>query len=260
MKNDYVEVMVNLGDVLKNQGYDSTKQPSGANGPFDFGPRFGRGAQQPGHDLREATAARRDGKPAIGVPCSLSLAMPTSSATSAHCCTTKTAWMRPRRAIGEPWNSSPRWPRRRQPGAPCWSDLESCTRRPHAAAGLGTRSGSSRRARHPRHDLAAVRLFDDALAAYERASALAPGDPEYRFLRSTIWLMRGDFARGWPEFEARLQTKYARPAYPQPRWNGASLQGERDRRPCRVGAGRHVAVGSVCPTDSSARAATWCSK
>jgi tetratricopeptide (TPR) repeat protein len=69
--------------------------------------------------------------------------------------------------------------------------------------------------------------FDEALAAYDRAIDLQPDQAEFRFLRSTIRLMRGDFAHGWQEFEARLQTKYARPAHPQPRWNGAPLQGER---------------------------------
>ncbi len=69
--------------------------------------------------------------------------------------------------------------------------------------------------------------FDEALAAYDRAINLQPDQAEFRFLRSTIHLMRGDFARGWQEFEARLQTKYARPSHPQPRWNGAPLRGER---------------------------------
>ncbi len=69
--------------------------------------------------------------------------------------------------------------------------------------------------------------FDAALAAYDRAIDLNPDHPEFHFLRSTIRLMRGDFAGGWQEFEARLQTKYARPAHPQPRWNGAPLRGER---------------------------------
>ncbi len=68
---------------------------------------------------------------------------------------------------------------------------------------------------------------DEALASYERAIALEPANAEFRFLRSTVWLMRGDFARGWPEFESRLRTQYALPPHPQPRWHGEGLGGRR---------------------------------
>lgn len=45
-----------------------------------------------------------------------------------------------------------------------------------------------------------------ALQTLERALALEPQEPELRLLRGLLLLQLGDYARGWPEHEARLQT------------------------------------------------------
>ena len=47
--------------------------------------------------------------------------------------------------------------------------------------------------------------LDGALDCYEQALRLRPDFPEARRNRSYIWLCRGDFARGWAEYEWRLK-------------------------------------------------------
>ncbi|MEX0679629.1 MAG: tetratricopeptide repeat protein [Pirellulales bacterium] len=69
--------------------------------------------------------------------------------------------------------------------------------------------------------------FTLALASLDRAIALNPTEPDYHYYRSCLWLMSGDFARGWPEYEWRLKTRNAAGPYPQPRWQGEDLKGQR---------------------------------
>lgn len=46
---------------------------------------------------------------------------------------------------------------------------------------------------------------DEALDAFERAAKLAPADPQLRCNLGMARLLHGDFARGWKDFEARIQ-------------------------------------------------------
>ena len=69
----------------------------------------------------------------------------------------------------------------------------------------------------------------DALRHYDHSLALRPDHVEVRFNRSIAYLTLGDFARGWPEYEARLQTeqlKKSQREYPVPRWTGQPLAGK----------------------------------
>jgi tetratricopeptide (TPR) repeat protein len=68
--------------------------------------------------------------------------------------------------------------------------------------------------------------LDGALDCYECALGLRPDYPEARRNRSYIWLTRGDFARGWAEYEWRLKCEKTRllPAR-SPRWTGENLEG-----------------------------------
>jgi Flp pilus assembly protein TadD len=73
-----------------------------------------------------------------------------------------------------------------------------------------------------------VRLgyLDVALDCYEQALCLDPDFPEARRNRAYIWLARGDFERGWPEYEWRLRC--AEPlllTVNSPRWTGEDLAG-----------------------------------
>ncbi len=72
-------------------------------------------------------------------------------------------------------------------------------------------------------------LFDQALAALDRAIQLDPDLPLAHFNRALVALMRGDFQRGWPEYQwrARAQPPFMFPPDDLPRteWNGCELQG-----------------------------------
>ena len=83
-------------------------------------------------------------------------------------------------------------------------------------AGLWTNLGNS---------LHALGRPAEALAAQDRAVALAPEDAEARFCRALTLLASGDFARGWAEYEWRFR----RPGRPGrrfgPAWHGEPIEG-----------------------------------
>ncbi|KVN88458.1 hypothetical protein WJ69_15600 [Burkholderia ubonensis] len=72
--------------------------------------------------------------------------------------------------------------------------------------------------------------WDDAERYAARACELAPGDASYRFNLAIIHLVRGDYAAGWHEHEARWdgsgELRGRLPALPGPRWRGEPLAGK----------------------------------
>ena len=65
--------------------------------------------------------------------------------------------------------------------------------------------------------------IDEALAAYDQAVRLRPDFAPARYNRSHAWLLLGDYARGWPEYEWRWKlAAVPLPSFPQPRWDGTS--------------------------------------
>jgi tetratricopeptide (TPR) repeat protein len=67
---------------------------------------------------------------------------------------------------------------------------------------------------------------EDGLSCYERVLQLRPTEPETRFCRALVWLLQGEFARGWAEYEWRWQSKLALPLrHTQPAWDGSPLAG-----------------------------------
>lgn len=68
--------------------------------------------------------------------------------------------------------------------------------------------------------------LDEAVAAFDRALALKPDYIEVRRNRGLAWLLAGDYARGWREFEHRLDCDdFQKFDFKQPRWDGGSLAG-----------------------------------
>ena len=67
----------------------------------------------------------------------------------------------------------------------------------------------------------------ESVSCYEKALELKPGNPQMHLNRALAWLQMGDFDRGWPEYEWRLKcNEYTiRAVPPQPRWDGAPLEG-----------------------------------
>ena len=74
--------------------------------------------------------------------------------------------------------------------------------------------------------LHAARRFDEAQASLERALALAPDEASTQLEAAFVYLQRGDFARGWPAYEARLQPGQAL----TPPVNGPRFTGQEDVR------------------------------
>jgi len=74
--------------------------------------------------------------------------------------------------------------------------------------------------------LQAQAKLDEALASYEQALRLQPDHAETHVNRAMAWLVRGDFRRGWAEYEWRWRRPgHAAWPLPQPRWDGAPLAG-----------------------------------
>jgi len=69
-----------------------------------------------------------------------------------------------------------------------------------------------------------------AIHWYEQAIGWEPQNPEPHWQLCTALLARGDFERGWREYEWRWQQRdfaTPQPRYPQPLWDGADLRGQR---------------------------------
>ncbi|HUQ27014.1 MAG TPA: tetratricopeptide repeat protein [Usitatibacter sp.] len=73
--------------------------------------------------------------------------------------------------------------------------------------------------------------LDGAVADFEAAIARAPQLAEVHNNLGQVALMRGDYARGWQEYEWRTRTPgyadYANYPFPMPRWRGEPLSGRR---------------------------------
>ncbi len=70
--------------------------------------------------------------------------------------------------------------------------------------------------------------LNEAEAAYARALELNPDYPDTYWNQSLVRLLRGDYERGWQEYEWRWRCKkrVPLPAFSEPRWDGSSLAGQ----------------------------------
>jgi Tfp pilus assembly protein PilF len=71
-------------------------------------------------------------------------------------------------------------------------------------------------------------LYSEALACFEQALALDPGLADAHAERATLWLLTGDFQRGWLEYEWRWMAKgFTGRRIQGPLWDGTSAAGQR---------------------------------
>ena len=88
------------------------------------------------------------------------------------------------------------------------------------------------------HDLGHV---ESALEWYEHALQREPDYAEARFNRAVSLLAKGDYSRGWQEYEWRFKRATAKRVYPHRinclRWNGTSFNGQRLLVHCEQGMG-----------------------
>jgi len=77
--------------------------------------------------------------------------------------------------------------------------------------------------------LCALGRYEEAVAAYGRAIEIDPGCAPARFHRGLAYLLTGNFAAGWDDYEWRwapAEAQSARPSYALPHWNGEPLAGK----------------------------------
>ena len=66
----------------------------------------------------------------------------------------------------------------------------------------------------------------EAEACYQEAIRLDPDYAQPHLNRALLWLLQGDWGRGWPEYEWRWKCKgFASRGFPQPLWDGSPLEG-----------------------------------
>ena len=69
--------------------------------------------------------------------------------------------------------------------------------------------------------------FDEASAYIERAVAIDPESHQAHFNFAALLLLRGDYARGWREYEHRWHVaEHKKSQYRQPQWEGEDLAGK----------------------------------
>ena len=70
-------------------------------------------------------------------------------------------------------------------------------------------------------------MLDEAMACYHRALEYKPDYAEAHWNQSLLWLLRGDFLRGFAQFEWRWKAKDGRPRnFSQAPWAGQPLDGK----------------------------------
>jgi tetratricopeptide (TPR) repeat protein len=69
--------------------------------------------------------------------------------------------------------------------------------------------------------------LEESLRSYEQALTVNPDNVEAQWNRSLVELLRGDFAKGWQDYEIRNRRKNAPRGFPEPQWRGEPLHGAR---------------------------------
>jgi Flp pilus assembly protein TadD len=70
-------------------------------------------------------------------------------------------------------------------------------------------------------------IFDEAASCFHEALTLNPTSFEFHLNQASLFLLRGDFGRGWQEYEWRWKAGLMPPRdYGKPLWDGGALQGE----------------------------------
>jgi tetratricopeptide (TPR) repeat protein len=69
--------------------------------------------------------------------------------------------------------------------------------------------------------------IEEGLACYAQSLRLRPEGADAHWSRAMAWLLTGNYEDGWREYEWRRQVPAYRPqSYPQPLWDGSSLEGK----------------------------------
>jgi len=91
------------------------------------------------------------------------------------------------------------------------------------------------------------RQLDKAEACYNRALAIRPDYAEARLNRSLVYLLRGEFSRGWIEYESRWEHDPHRRSFCEPVWDGTSLAEKTILVYAEQGVGDEILFASCLP-------------
>jgi tetratricopeptide (TPR) repeat protein len=88
----------------------------------------------------------------------------------------------------------------------------------------------------------------EGLALLDRVLAAEPGDAELRLMRAVIELKQGNYARGWQDYGARMESKLSVPRpFRFPDWQGESPAGKRVLVYGEQGLGDQIMFASCLP-------------
>lgn len=68
--------------------------------------------------------------------------------------------------------------------------------------------------------------LEESLACYDHVLRMSPDLPSARWNRSLVLLQMGNFEEGWKEYEWRWKRGQPPRTFPQPMWDGSSLEGK----------------------------------
>jgi tetratricopeptide (TPR) repeat protein len=108
------------------------------------------------------------------------------------------------------------------------------------------------------HALERADRLDEALASYDRALALQPRHVMAHCNAAALRLLRGDFPRGWPDYEWRWMKEsvvLANRMFPQPLWRGEAIADKTILLHGRTGTGRYDSILPLCAAGHRARRA-----
>jgi tetratricopeptide (TPR) repeat protein/SAM-dependent methyltransferase len=89
--------------------------------------------------------------------------------------------------------------------------------------------------------------LDEAIASHDRAVELRPNDAEAHFHRAGTLLLKGDYERGWDEYEWRWRYDLTPREFTAPTWNGGDLSQQSILIHCEQGVGDEIFFASCVP-------------